>query len=121
MIDVIIQSIVAKWNLDIDLYKEFPPQEVSYPFVTFKLTPSGINRTFCSDLPEYSVIFTVYTQSESSSLAQTTMNSIKTLYNRTSISGLLYNKIFNEITVKDDSSGFYTGSATYLISIEQSV
>ena len=121
MIDKLIQKIVATWDSDMILYKGFPAQDVDYPFVTFDINPAAMERTFCSDIPSWSVIFTVWTQSKSSTSAQTELNSIKTIYNRTNLSGILYNKIMNSIVVKDLESHFYTGSSTYLMAIEEGV
>ena len=120
MIETLIQMIVDKWDSDTNLYKEFPNQDRDYPFVTFKVVPAAVNRSFCADMMSFSVVFTIFTQQKTSAQSQTMIAAIKTIYNRTSL-GILSNKITGELVVKDPESGFYSGSSTYLMDIRETV
>lgn len=117
MIGTVLQGIVGKWNLSIPLYNEFAPQDTEYPYCTLNITPSGMQRSFDSDMASYSVSITVWTQESSSSYAQSTLNTIKQLYNRRSVDGLVYCLLISEIVVKDTQSHFYTGSSTFDVAV----
>ncbi len=118
MIDTLIQSIVDKWDNPLPLYKNYAPEGAQYPFAVFNINPAGVERTFCSDILSFSVIFTIFTQSPSSASSQTFLNDVRSIYNRASMgSDVIYFKILSEILNKDDLTGYYTGSGTYIAAV----